>query len=190
MAHELNIDYQLDSGSALGAVKLQNFIPWDIDIDIYLRTKDIDLFKPGGPAYQYLTSKGIEIYRFQRDNYSVKNAGSFNMWYGGITVEMLGSLDPLSRSLLPSHLRHAPTRVQVTPDTWIPVPAHPGLYARGRYGPGYLFHVQSWRHVGMSGSFENYSPGAWQACPTPGHQACLNNYPIQGNMELIGAMYP
>ena len=73
----------LHSGSALGAVKLQNFIPWDIDIDIYLRTEDIDLFKPGGPAYQYLTSKGIEIYRFQRDNYSVKNAGSFNMWYGG-----------------------------------------------------------------------------------------------------------
>ena len=28
-------------------------------------------------------------------------------------VEMLGSLEPLSRHLLPPHLRHAPTRIEV-----------------------------------------------------------------------------
>ena len=26
--------YELESGSALGGVKLSNFIPWDIDMDI------------------------------------------------------------------------------------------------------------------------------------------------------------
>ena len=73
-------------------------------------------------------------------------------------VEMLGSLEPLSRQLLPPHLRHAPTRIEVTiyisasrylstshqvgPGLWARVPAHPGLHARGRYGPGYLYHVQ------------------------------------------------
>ena len=73
-------------------------------------------------------------------------------------VEMLGSLEPLSRHLLPPHLRHAPTRIEVTlyistsrylstshqvgPGLWARVPAHPGLHARGRYGPGYLYHVQ------------------------------------------------
>ena len=32
---------------------------------------------------------------------------------GGLMVEMLGSLEPLSRHLLPPHLRHAPTRIEV-----------------------------------------------------------------------------
>merc|ERR1719450_1375158 len=34
ISSKLGIEYQLESGSCLGAVKLANFIPWDIDIDI------------------------------------------------------------------------------------------------------------------------------------------------------------
>ena len=57
-------------------------------------------------------------------------------------VEMLGSLEPLSRHLLPPHLRHAPTRVEVGPGLWARTLAHPGQLARGLYGRGYLYHVQ------------------------------------------------
>ena len=104
---------------------------------------------------------------------------------------MMGSLRPLSRQLLPSHLIHSPTRIEISPGLWSPVLSHPGLYSRGRYGPGYLYHVQSWRHVaGMSSSYHSYSPGAWQPCTQPGHQACLNNYPILGNTELLSQIYP
>ena len=38
--------------------------------------------------------------------------------------------------------------VQVGPELWVPTITNPGLYIRGRYGPGYLYHVQSWRHAG------------------------------------------
>ena len=49
----------------------------------------------------------------------------------------------------------------------------------------------SWSHVGgMANSYQSYSPGAWQPCSQPGHHACLNNYPIQGNTELLSEIYP
>ena len=56
-------------------------------------------------------------------------------------------LDVLTRAQLPPHLRHAPTRAEAGPGLWARVTAHPGLATRSRYGPGYLHHVQSWRHV-------------------------------------------
>ena len=190
-AARLGIDYQLESGTCLGAVKLANFIPWDIDIDIEFASKDLHHFKTGGQAYADLTQAGIKLHSFKRDMYSVKNAGMFNMDYGGITVEMMGSLKPLSRQLLPPHLRDSPTRIELAPGLWAPVLSQPGLYARGRYGPGYLYHVQSWRHVaGMTGSYQSYRPASWQPCSSPGHHACLNNYPILGNTELLSNIYP
>ena len=191
ISQKLGIEYGLDSGSALGAVKLGNFIPWDIDMDIDIRTQDIEHFKPGGEANKYMTHHGIELYSFKKNMYAVKGAGSFWMWYEGIEVEMLGTLKPLSRVFLPQHLRHLPTRIELAPGVWSAVTSHPGLYCRGRYGPGYLYHVQSWRYKeGMRGSYDSYHPTTWQACSKPGHHACLNNYPVQGNTKLLFDVFP
>jgi len=188
---QLGIEYQIESGSCLGAVKLANFIPWDIDMDIEFLTEHFHHFKSGGAAHAALVNAGISLYRFSEDMYHVKGAGMFMMHYNGISVEMMGSLKPLSRLLLPEHLKHKPTRIQLADELWIPAMSNPGLYTRGRYGPGYLFHIQSWRHKdGMSGSYDEYRPGAWAPCTQPGNQACLNNYPIQGNMELLSEVYP
>jgi len=190
-ATQLDIDYQVESGSCLGAVKLSNFIPWDIDIDIEFATDDFHHFKEGGEAKRMLEEAGISLYKYSNDMYNVKGAGSFLMFYGGVEVEMLGSLTPLSRFQLPPHLTNQPTRAEIGPGLWVPVVSNPGLYIRGRYGPGYLYHSQSWRYKeGMSGSYAQYKPGGWSACSKPGHHACLNNYPIQGNMRLLSAVYP
>ena len=48
VAKETGLHYELDSGSILGAVKLNNFIPWDIDGDIYISTEDMKYFQKGG----------------------------------------------------------------------------------------------------------------------------------------------
>ena len=67
-------------------------------------------------------------------------------WYQlcgqGIHVEMYGVTTPTSRHLLPPHLRHAPTRVEVGPGLWARALVHPGQLVRGLYGRGYLYHVQ------------------------------------------------
>ena len=39
-----NIDYQLNGGNVLGAVRHQDFIPWDDDLDIMLTQKELDKF--------------------------------------------------------------------------------------------------------------------------------------------------
>ena len=39
---------------------------------------------------------------------------------------------------------------------------NPGLYARSRYGPGYLRHAQSWRYEGLGTAYDNYESGSWK----------------------------
>ena len=44
IADELQLNYYLVCGSALGAVKYKGFIPWDDDIDVALPRKDYEIF--------------------------------------------------------------------------------------------------------------------------------------------------
>ena len=61
---QLDIHYELDSGSLLGAVKLNNFIPWDIDGDVYIDTQDMKHFHHNGSARFMLNTEGIGNVQF------------------------------------------------------------------------------------------------------------------------------
>ena len=57
--HRLGFHYELDSGSLLGAAKLNNFIPWDIDGDLYIPTEKIGLFDKGSVGFKAFQDAGI-----------------------------------------------------------------------------------------------------------------------------------
>ena len=76
-------------------------------------------------------------------------------------------------------------------DTWAPAHDHPGQYLRGRYGPKYLQHAQSWQFVNMDNAFDSYltQSGSWTKCDK-NDQACLEKYPSDGNQQWLPHRYP
>ena len=60
ISDELGFHYEIDSGTLLGAIKFNNFIPWDVDGDVYISTKAIyDFFQAGQNGTTALEKKGI-----------------------------------------------------------------------------------------------------------------------------------
>ncbi len=181
IAREHRFHYELDSGSALGAVKLGHYLPWDIDGDIVIQTSAVALFDEGSPGSEAMVASGVTVFGRSPDNYGDKGAGYFKLWYGGVEVEMLGRRGNGSLLTYPE-FRGMPTRVLVG-DVWVRSHANPGAYARSRYGTGYLAHSQSWRYLNSDTSFMKYKGGAhWRLCPDPGFHACLEKYPTDGNI--------
>ena len=105
---------------------------------------------------------------------------------------MLMDVDFLGAKSLTLKPNRPATQVQFG-NTWALAHDHPGQYLRGRYGPMYLKHSQSWRFVkGMNNSIDNYgkSHSQWTSCESKPNHACLNHYPTDGNWLWLPHRYP
>ena len=186
LAVDEGLEYEIADGALLGGVKLGNFMPWDIDIDLDYNKKQVNKYRQGGVFEVALKKAGINV-KVEKYN----EAHVVYLHYKGIKTELWRNLyENMSTTFTEDHLKHSPTRIQIGKNTWLRTVANPGLSMRGRYGPRYLQHSESWILRGMKKSQIQYMPGEWKKCKTPGHHACLSNYPTVGNMDLTPDNYP
>ncbi|KAJ8876127.1 hypothetical protein PR048_024036 [Dryococelus australis] len=178
-ASERGLRYEINSGSLLGAVKLRSFMPWDIDGDVTFEQRDYATFHK---KRHWLRGRGVKLDGFRPP--TAKSPAYFKMRTPEVDVDMIGS-DTMSTVFLPADVREMPTRVNVL-GLWLRGQANPGLYARNRYGPNYLKHSQSWRTLGLKDSWAEYrNAGSWTPCPKEYHHACLDHYPVDGNIDFV-----
>ncbi len=67
----------------------------------------------------------------------------------------------------------------------INLPRNPGLHARNRYGHEIYKHAEHWMTLKRPNSWIPYRPSNhFPQCALPGHQACLNQYSGDGNLQF------
>ena len=132
--------------------------PWvdDVHVAVTNTTHDFTLL------LTLLKARGFTVrYDKVSENYHVK-AFSHNVVIHPFPVDL--------ESGLPPTLKGVSTRLTIGSST-LPVPANPGLYARGMIGPGSLLHRPMVED--------------WPQCLVPGHHACLNHLPVDGTVSSI-----
>ena len=95
-------------------------------------------------------------------------------------------IELVGESILESELLVAngqrPTKVMFA-GQWMTAMRNPGLSARNRYGPNIYRHAQHWLDL-RRGPWGRYNSGSFTKCPLPGHTACLDQFPTDGNLQF------
>ena len=193
---KFGIKYELNAGSVLGSVKLDNTLLWELDHDFKVRFDDFE-------KLMNLTSV------FRNSSYSLVNrdGNRLNCRYkmfcrfglvrtGHWFLEMMGT-NMLSSELYGNNLEKIrknltdSDKLGVTSvrgkrtlsrlgNAWISTNSNPGGFARGKYGVEILQHVQHWRDIHTS----VYKPGKWAKCNKPGFHGCAEIFLEDGNLQF------
>ncbi|KAK7085114.1 hypothetical protein SK128_002662, partial [Halocaridina rubra] len=174
-AESLGLDYELQAGSVLGAVKFGAFLPWDVDHDIYVNCKD---FK----KWSHQFSAFAKTYKCTP---KIKYKNSFlKIMCPSFTLDIL-CRNQLSKKFLPLAYQNTSTHIWYG-GRWTKVMSNPGLFSRNSLGYGILKHVQHSSHFTKTDRSRGYGkPGIWHPCKTPKHHSCLDRYPADGNLPFL-----
>lgn len=165
-----------------GAVKFNKVLPWERDADITFLTGNYTAFKR-------LQSKFTEAgYTLTSDDASLwccvdgrQAGGKFRVGTTRWSLELYGQHMMESEGLAASGQK--PTKVQFA-GQWVTVMRNPGLFARNRYGPHVYKHAEHWMDMGHDTGWSFYRPGKFKTCAFPGHSACLDQFPADGNIQF------
>ncbi|KAK7085113.1 hypothetical protein SK128_002661 [Halocaridina rubra] len=174
-----NLSHELQAGSALGAVKMGGYLPWDYDTDIVFECQDYPTWLK---ANTELKPTGCRTEVNQKYKYITVNCPHF-------FLELYcHHYNATSRIYLPKEYHNIPTTINYSGRDVI-VSSNPGLHARNRMGIDSLKHAAHWRTLKVSsvgkakGGYEN--PGVWNKCKNPKHHSCLDRHPGDGNLPFL-----
>ena len=172
------LEYELQAGSNLGAVKFGTYLPWDFDMDILVVCEDLSrwhLMKSVASQHKCKLAIGKP-----HSYFTVRCPISFIEFYCKSTT---------SSKYLPEIYRSNATKIKYD-GKWIKVPSNPGLNARNAMGLENLRHAPHWRHLKSSslgkakGGYLN--PGRWNnPCDKPNFHSCLDRYSADGNLNFL-----
>ncbi|XP_071521555.1 uncharacterized protein [Panulirus ornatus] len=173
------IEYELQSGSALGAVKIGSYLPWDFDHDlVFVRHEYNKWLSMKGP---YLEEKKCKLQVTARYYYITVYCPYF-------FLELYSHANFTSRQYLPVEYRDIPTSIMYAGRRTV-VMSNPGLYTRNKLGIDILKHAAHWRTLKVTkigkakGGYEN--PGTWRRCRRPSHHSCQDRYPGDGDLPFM-----
>lgn len=179
---EAGLFCELQEGTLLGAVKFNKVLPWERDADITFLTRNYSAIKQLRPKF---SAAG---YSLSDDDASLwccvdgrQAGGKFRVGTTRWTLELYGQHMMESEALVASGQK--PTKVQFA-GQWVTVMRNPGLFARNRYGPFVYQHAEHWMDTGHDSGWAFYRPSTFKKCPEPGHSACLDQYPADGNLQF------
>ena len=186
VCEKIGIYCQVDSGTAMGALKFNGILPWELDADIlYIpdnRTSfwyHKDEFAKLG--YTFKLQFPSQCHQFDQKNYRCIH---FDVATEGFRLELFGDL-PRSRSWqeFPKKEVLLPTKMLIS-GLWVNAPRNPGLTMNNRYGNEILKHVEHWMLYGRKSSWDLYNSGQFKPCPNPGMHYCLDRYSPDGSFEF------
>ncbi|XP_028402712.1 uncharacterized protein LOC114525530 [Dendronephthya gigantea] len=170
------------SGTMIGAVKFNGVLPWDMDGDIIFVSNNFTALKNlegkiKNAGYKLSVGYGTTVKngRTERGYFGLRTTNwRVELW--GLPEKTFGTQIDVARGVIPTKVMFA--------GQWVNHPHNPGLFTRNRYGPGIYKHQEHWLTYGRGSSWLFYTPGTFHRCPQPGQSYCLDQYPIDGNMQF------
>ncbi|XP_028414289.1 uncharacterized protein LOC114537445 [Dendronephthya gigantea] len=155
------------AGDIVGAVHFGSTHAWSKNAVIYFEKKYFEAFEKIRPKFEnagfsFQSSKsGTTGFTISTKNWQV------NMY----------ARESLEDSQM-SQQNQLPTKIRIGKD-WVTVPRNPGRLARGKFLAQYFSSSEYLRKKSY------YPPDAPAKCPDPDHSACLDQYPIGGNVQFL-----
>ena len=167
------IQYDIDEGTLLGAVKFDYVLPWEMDADITVLA-----------PYKEVVEKAVPIFR--QDGVRIKDHGesksNIDLFLYGWKCELW-----IYKGSALTQYPGLKTSVKIG-DQWVYTLENPGYHMRVRYGQEIFRHVEHWYVVGRNTGWAPYDAGKFMKCTRPGHQGCLDQFKADGNIQFMEIM--
>uniref|UniRef100_A0A7M5X1Z9 Uncharacterized protein n=1 Tax=Clytia hemisphaerica TaxID=252671 RepID=A0A7M5X1Z9_9CNID len=204
---KLGYQYSIYAGSGLGALKLQDSLPWDIDEDFLFRSQNFTSLVKHESEWKKLGmsfSKGqCEACPRTISDTNRWSCGYIRIYKGKWNIEVWGfyifpsdmyknprgifkTMQKVKKKSFPtSRIKGGVNTKLYIGGHWQPNRPNPGLYARSRYGLDVLKHVQHWRQQGLKTSWLLYhTKPKFEACTKEGHHLCMDQYLADGSIQF------